>query len=395
MMAKRAAGNQAYFGKVADTISPAQQSGTLGGELQTTAQDALDAARKSGNAQAAPAYAASSNNPAVKIPSSAWNGLASDPAVAWALQKVKDNPLGGLQNAQEGSLQWLDAAKKFLDEQGENLSNAQPGADRNRYFGGNAKAASKLITSTVDPLVPEYAQARQIVSDNLKNVVTPMQQSPVGKLTRSDDFAQQAGTLLPEKPMDQGPGVTANVVKTLTAQDPSIVRRFTAQYLRDMMNEANQQGSGGLNVRGGANFAGKVAGNPTQESNLMTAVNGGGAPINPLAQALESFRAQGMKPEVNSATTTNAAESGALNKTSLWAYHPIMAAGAAIPAAIDKLRLGIGAKEMAKALAAPDSVGEIMKMARANGTYSPMKQQILANLLNATRQTAATPGPSQ
>ena len=110
---------------------------------------------------------------------------------------------------------------------------------------------------------------------------------------------------------------------------------------------------------------------------------------------LQSFRAQGMKPEVNSATTTNAAEAGALNKTSLWAYHPIMAAGAAIPAAIDKLRLGIGAKEMAKALAAPDSVGEIMKMARANGTYSPMKQQILANLLNATRQTAATPNQGQ
>ena len=56
MMAKRAAGNQAYFGKVADTISPAEQSGSLGGQLQSTAEQAIAAAQKARTAAVSPDY---------------------------------------------------------------------------------------------------------------------------------------------------------------------------------------------------------------------------------------------------------------------------------------------------------------------------------------------------
>lgn len=377
MMQARPPGNQALFDSAAASISPHDPlPDTLAGRMQAAAQGAIDTTRQQGNAQAAPYYARSSNDPNVKIPAQDWNALTSDPKIAWALEQTKNEPLGGMQNAQPGSLQWLDAAKKYLDSKGTALS--QTGEN---FFAGNAKSGANSITNAVDPLNADYAKARGIVAQNMQNNVVPMEQSQVGKLSRTDEFAAQGNTLLPQKPLDVTPQVIQRTARTINAQDPNIMRQFVAQFLRSNFNEGNQANIGGANIFGGSKFAANVAGNAEQEANLMAALRSSGANPDQMTSALQIFRAQGMKPTVNSATTANAAEGGLLGGGKLldFATRPWRA----IPGAMDSWRNGWATEGLADALSNPQSVERLLELARASGQHSPAKQQVLRGLLNA------------
>lgn len=379
MMQNRPGANAQVFGDAADSVAPANPlPDTLAGRMQTAATGAIDTARQQGNAAAAPYYARTSNDPSVRIPPADWNSLTADPAVAWALQQVQRDPLLGVQNATPGSAQWLDAAKKFLDSR----SNAL-GQSGDRYPAGQASNAATRITGAMDPVLPDYATARGIVAQNMRDNVVPMEQSQVGKLSRSDQFPAQAETLLPNKPMDVTPQVVGRTAATLGAQDPTIMREFVSQFLRGQYNEASQQNVAGPNTFGGAKFAAQVAGNPEQEANLMAALRSSGANPQQMQEAIQIFRAQGMKPAVNSATTSNAAEGSALGGGGIGGFvkNPI----SNTLGLIDNWRNGGAAADLARALGAPDSVGSLAELARANGTYSPTRQMMMANLLQASK----------
>lgn len=379
MMQARPAANEAMMGRVTGGISPVDPfPDVLAGRLQNAATGAIDAARNEGNVRAAPYYARSSNDPNVRIPPQDWNAIASDPAIGWALEQVRRDPLLGMQGATEGSVQWLDAAKKFLDSRGQSLQQAG-----DRYPAQQAAGAATRITGAVDPVVPDYARARAIVAQNMQDNVVPMEASQVGKLSRSDAFPAQAEALLPNKPMDVTPQVVERTTNTINAQDPNIMRQFVAQYLRGQFNEANQQNMGGPNVFGGSKFAAQVAGNPAQEANLVQALTSAGANPAQMMEALQIFRAQGMKPPVNSATTTNAAEGAALGGgVGNFIKNPI----SNTMGLIDKYRNGGAAQQLARALSSgASSVDDLAALARANGTYNPLQQQVLANLLMANR----------
>jgi hypothetical protein len=337
MMQNRPANNAALMNKVADSISPMPAvPDATAGALQNAAGQVIQGARDNGNALAAPYYATTSNNPSARIPSGDWNSLTSDPAIAWALQQTKNNPLLGVQGAAEGSLQWLDTAKKFLDSHSQAL--AQAG---NRFPATQAAAASRRITNAVDPLFPDYATARSIYEANQNNVVRPMEQGQIGKLASSDNFRTQANTLLPDAPMDVTPGVVGNTLGQIGAVDPNIGSQFLGQYLRGTFNEANQDGMAGGNPMGGAKFAAKVAGNPMQADNLTQAVNSVGADPLSLGNALEVFGAQGMRPPTNSATVFNANEASLLSGPMKW-----------LTAKGENWTNGLAAKDIARALMA-------------------------------------------
>jgi hypothetical protein len=376
IMQGRPQANEAMFNNAANAVSPTNPlPDTIAGQVQKAAQGAIDAARNDGNARAAPYYAQSSNNPAVKIPPHDWNQIAADPGISAALKAVKEDPFSGLQNAQEGSVQWLDAAKKWLDSQ----SSAKYQAG-DRYAGSTRAGAATDITSAIDPVVPAYAKARSIVADNMKNVVEPMEASQVGKLSRSDEFGQQSRAYLPETPLDVTPQVVERTTNTINAQDPNIMRQLLAQMLRSKFNESNQTNVAGDNVFGGAKFAAQVAGNAGQEANLGAALRSTGANGAPLQDALEIFRAQGMKPAVNSATAANMGEAAAGSHTWFDLRRPYKA----VTGMADNWVNGLAAKDLAKALADPNSIDRLQEMARINGKYSPAQQQLMVNLLRAT-----------
>lgn len=371
------------FGQIAP-VNPRPDD--LAGRLASTATTAISDARQAGNAKAAPYYATTTGNPNARIPAGDWATLTNDPLVLVALTKVKKDPVYGVTNAPEGSVAWLDAAKKWMDDQAGAASLAQKNNASRMYTAG-----TKDVTATADQHFPDYARARAIVADNMKRVVTPMQEGQVGKLSRSDEFGPQAAAFLPEKPLDVTPQVVGNTVKTLGAVDPEIVPQFLAQQLRGTFNESN---GGGIapNPMGGYQFAKKVADNPMQRANLVEALQASGKSPTPLIDSLDIFHAQGFKPTVNSATASNLAEGQALGSKSLLdaVSRPLGYAGKVS----DAWRNGLASRQLAEALASPDSVRRLEEMARANGTYSPVKQQMLINLL-LSQQNSATPPASQ
>jgi len=378
-MAQRPAQNAALFGRVADGIYANEiDPGAIGGTLKNAADAAIGNARNQGLTAAAPFYAKSSNDPSVKIPSNVWNSLVSDPAIASALQKTKADPLSGVTDAQAGSLQWLDAAKKRLDAQG---SKAGQSGDFNtpRLTG----IATNSITSAVDPLVPDYAKARGIIAQNMRDNVEPMQAGQVGKLASTSDFVNQAGSLLPEKPMDITPSVVQQTAKTVGAQDPTILNRFVAQHLRGTFNEANQDLQNGANQYGGAKFAAKVAGNDMQSQNLTSLLSSSGKNPQGLLDALDVWKAQGTRPQVGSATTFNNGESGLLSGAG--SYLSAIGKPLSLPGLLmDKAKFGMSTKALSEAMM-PDgmTVERFQALARANGAHSPTEQAQFAALLRA------------
>jgi len=274
-----------------------------------------------------------------------------------------------LQNATEGSLQWVDQAQKRLQGM---IDEAKTRG--NRYEAMQMQQAKDKLLTAADTAFPDYAKARGIVAKNMQDVVVPMQQSQVGKLAGSPNqdltFNQQAGALLPEKPMDVTPQVIARTRDTIAQQDPNIMRELIAQYLRGTMNESAQ----GQNPNGGAQFAAKVSANPTQAANLAEALKGTNqAPLNDM---LSIFKAQGMRPEAGSQTAANMAEQASLGDLKL---PQTMIGAAKIPFDwITKYRNASASSDLAKAFSegnrGKSSIDALSELARTNGKYDPVKQ---------------------
>lgn len=376
IMQNRPKANAATIEKAVSEIAPLESNpDTLAGRVQTAAGNSITAARRAGNKVAEPYYAASSNNPANRVPSQTWNSIIGDDGVMAALSAVKKDPYAGLQSAQEGSMAWLDQAKKYLD--GQIAEAKQKG---NNFAASQMEAARDKIVAAADTAYTDYAKARAIVAKNMQEKVVPLEQGQVGKLARSDDFKAQSSAFLPDAPADVTPDVVKNTANVIGVQDPDILKRFLAQDLRRKFNEANQQNVGGENVFGGSKFAASVAGNPAQEANLMAAIDAAGAPTAPFNDALSVFRAQGFKPSVNSATSANLGESGSMagNKLVNMLLNPVKT----VNGVADSWRNGWASSDLAKALSAgPDTVLRLEELARLNGTHDPIKQQMLINAL--------------
>lgn len=388
MMQNRPSANSAMFNKTADSIAPREAlPDMLAGQLQTAAKRVISSLRKEGNIAAEPMYAATSNNPANKIPSANWNSLTSDDGVVAALSAVKKDPYAGLQDAQPGSLAWLDQAKKHLDGQ---IEAAKLKGDS--FAAKQMGLAREKILAAADASFPDYAKARAIVAKNMQENVVPTEMGQVGKLAGVGEhnphaiipFKQQSEAFLPDAPADVTPSVVERTANALREQDPDILKRFLAQDLRRKFTEANQQNIGGENALGGAKFAAKVAGNADQEANLIAAIRSSGADAAPFQDSLDIFRAQGHKPPVNSETVANADEAGKLGGALGALSRPFKA----IPGMIDQWRNGMATSDLAKALAAQDANGplRIEELARINGVHDPIKQQMLINALMANPQ---------
>lgn len=389
MMQNRPKANSTMFNQAVDTVAPVERlPDTLAGGVQSAAKNAISALRKEGNVAAEPYYAATSNNPANKVPPHTWNMLLSDDGVASVLQTVKKDPFRGLQDAKEGSLQWIDQAKRYLD----GLKSEAEMAGNNDRARVLSAARDKLV-SAADASFPDYAKARAVVAKNMQENVMPTEMSQVGKLAGVGEhnphavlpFKAQSETLLPNDPADVTPSVVERTARIIGEQDPDILKRFVAQDLRRKYAESSQSNMGGENVFGGAKFAANVAGNPTQRENLIAALRASGADTEPFQDAINIFRAQGYKPPVNSATTANANEQGLMSGRRV----ADVLMGRVRPM-VDNWRNGWATSGMAEALAAgPDTVARIEELARANGVHDPMKQQMLINLLLSNQ--AASP----
>ena len=334
--------------------------------LQQAAQGAITDARQAGNRAAAPYYAAAENSP---IPGHDWNTAISNPAVREAMQAVRGSARWGVTNEAPGSLRWLDAAKRWIDDK---LVDARPSEAR---IWNDARAALLDATRTV----PEYATARQIVAQNRQQVVNPMQASPVGDIARTVNLPAeqamqaQAQILAPAAPRALDPNTIRETARVIGRQDPDVLRQWTRQNLEGIFAESSQNLMSGVHQAGGAKFATAIAGNPRQQANLQALISsstGSNETWVGFRRMLDIMEAEGKRMPAGSMTEFNRQISSDLARAGAGA----VAAGAASPGrlstavwdAYQRFRYGQNSAEMARILTDPESVRLLNRLARTN-----------------------------
>lgn len=334
--------------------------------LQQAAQGAITDARQAGNRAAAPYYAAAENRP---IPGHDWNTAIANPAVREAMEAVRGSARWGVTNEAPGSLRWLDAAKRWIDDK---LVDARPSEAR---IWNDARATLLDATRTV----PEYATARQIVAQNRQQVVNPMQASPVGDIARTANLPAeqamqaQAQILAPVAPRALDPNTIRETARTIGRQDPDVLRQWTRQNLEGIFAESSQNLMSGANQAGGAKFATAIAGNPRQQANLQALISsstGSNDTWIGFRRMLDIMEAEGKRMPAGSMTEFNRQISSDLARAGAGA----VAAGAASPGrlstavwdAYQRFRYGQNSAEMARILTDPESVRLLNRLARTN-----------------------------
>jgi len=303
VLSQRPAENRQAFTGVLNQVGPQVADPTaIAPRIQTAATDVVDSARQAGNTAARPFYQAAETQ---RVPASTWNSAVSDPAIAAALQRVKRDPLLRLQNETEGSVRWLDAAKKYLDEAANpNLT----ATALERTGAANAAGAARDVRSGVDAVVPAYQRARGIVEQNMENVVKPLERQPIGQLANADTFAKQKAILFPANPETLTPQAVRQTISQLRMRDPTAAQDLTRQFLQTQFDEATQKLIKGQNEWGGAKFSSIIMGNDQQAKNLRAAIEAlpnGKQALPGFNKFIEIMEAQGKRQPAGSMTEFN------------------------------------------------------------------------------------------
>lgn len=366
MMNNRAAATRAAVEQQLDTVAPmpAEPSRTPV-RMQQAAEKSITNARQAGNAAAGPSYAQAATE---SIPANRWNTLTTQPAAQKALSSVKAATEYGVTMEREGSIRWLDAAKKWLDAKIQS-PNTTP-AERRIWEQGRT-----AIINEADAASSAYRQGRTTVARNMRDTVNPMQESPVGDIANlkgipaEHAMRAQSEILMPQAPRALNPATIQKTIATIGQQDPGAARDFVRQNVQAIFDEAAQNLSSGTNQWGGAKFASQVAGNPRQRENLRALIESSSdrTAWNGFNRLLEVLEAQGKRHAPGSQTAQNLRVEGQLSMGGAGALPATVAspnkAMSMIGEWYDNFRFGKNTEEMARILTDPNSVMLMRKLA--------------------------------
>lgn len=353
---------------------PANPSGTPV-RLQAAAEGAITEARQAGNRAADPLYRSAEQFQGGKgMNATEWDALLKQPAAEKALQSVRAATEYGVTTEPFGSVRWLDAAKRWIDAKLQKPDT--PPAEKRIWQEGR-----DAIVQAADKASPDYAAARAVVAQNRRDVVNPMQQSPVGDIAASrgqfkdvpaeSAMRAQSEILMPQAPRALDPMTIRKTVDTLNRQDPTAARDFAAQNIRAIFDETTQNLASGANPAGAAKFAAQIAGNPRQKDNLQALIEASGGGRQAWVgfnRLLEVFEAQGKRLAPGSPTAQNLRLEGQLSGGGAGT----VAAQAASPGramsfiadAYDNFRFGKNTEEMARILTDSKSVDLMRQLAK-------------------------------
>lgn len=391
-MAARPAQNRQAFENVLRQVGPEVADPTaIAPRVQQSAERVINEARQAGNAAARALYEAAE---ARAISPSQWNNLTANPAIASALARVKNNPQLGLQNEMPGSVRWLDAAKKFLDEA------AQPGMSAtalDRVAAASSARNAAQLRGAVDVDVPEYARARGIVERNVREVVEPLQRQPIGQLAEAQQFPAQARVLFPANPETLTPSLVRQTFTQLNRQDPTAARDLTRQFLQTRFDEITQNLLKGANEFGGAKFAAEIAGNTKQAQNLRAAVESlpnGKEAFKGFSKFLQIMEAQGKRQGGGSMTEFNRQMTEELSRGGNVAGAASTIASPGRLASIvrewyERFQYGRNSEELARLFIDPQAVNKMVALAKLNAG-NPGAQAIAASIVTSNMQLQGT-----
>jgi hypothetical protein len=326
----------------------------LGNQVKVAADTAIDRARQQGNARAGPLYQAAEQG---RIPSSDWNTLTANPVIAEALKKVKGNPYYGITDEAEGSIRWLDAAKKFLDDEADAFSRKGK-----NYASGVAGGSAKDIRTTADLTSSDYAAARKLIEQNMRQNVEPKQLSATGDLAATSNPGTQFDRL--KGPLSN-PSVVQKTASDIKMSNPKAYAQLVREGLETEFDAAMKVQQTGGQQAGGARFVRQLRGTDQTRQNVEALVKQlpeGNTILAGYNKLLDTLELTGNRLPVGSRTAANQLQAEDLTSAGLIRDTISLSPGKWW----DRIEQSMSAKKMAKLFTDPESVKKMRQMAVTN-----------------------------
>jgi hypothetical protein len=345
---------------------PITQRPKMGTEVQRAAQAEQRAVQKQITEEASPAFEAIKEK---KIPQSWMTNLENESAVIAEASKAVDNIPAYkdlLKGFESNSIARVEAMRQYLADKYDNLATQAQGK-----VTGEMKAYQTARTKLVqkaDDQVTGYKPAREQYQATREKFETPIIESPIPNLARTNELAKQFGEVFATNPAQSGlnPEKVSRTIKAMANADPNLPKEFLNQYMRASL-EGVQRASSRQAGTVGARFADTIVKNTTQKENLKAAfreVYGtkGSEAVKGLNVMLDVLEAQGRRLPSGSPT----AEKGMLAEESIGLLGKSFRN---IPGAIGNLYQGIfygrDYEKIAKAITSPNGVEALEKLAKA------------------------------
>jgi hypothetical protein len=369
-MTDRPAGQRQAFETAVQNVGPTPTSATPT-NLQAAAENLIGGARQS----------LTQNNDALYKQAGRVNvypapAIFANPRIAEAVDAVTGTAKYGVKGGSPTSFETLIAAKKYLDDEYATQMSGATGLQ----LGASSitKSAKNQLNDYLKENSPQYKRGAANYETALSQQINPIEQGPVGKISKGADAAQ---VLMPPKPVSLYPADIKRTVELLRRKDPEAVPSFVRQQLEANFNEAAQNLQGGPNQMGGPKFAANIAGNKQQKDNLRTLIteSSGMQAYQGFEKFLDTMEAQGQRLPANSATTFNEMArqemgAGLLSK----AATPLQPSRVA--KFFEEYQMGNNSKKLAEMLVDPNSVNKLEELART-GPKSLKRQAIVNSLL--------------
>lgn len=302
----QAAGDVAVGGLSPNRLPPTQ----AGLRAQRAATDEVGAEQAAINAQTRPLY---QSVEAVPIDPVAHQALMSDPLFAQTLREVRNDPalnrtVGHLPDNSVGVVDLVQRRMREAAAAAQTPGQAHTSNLRATNIEDARTGAVQAAEAATGGATGPYAQARQTQADLRQNVLEPLNEGPLGQISRTNDIQAQGRTILPNAPAHGSEAEIADTVRRLARRDPQAVENVVHTHVRGVFDEAMQDIASGPNAFGGAKFAAAIAGNTQQARNLEAAVRAlpnGNARWEGFNRFLETARATGNAPRQGSATAFN------------------------------------------------------------------------------------------
>jgi hypothetical protein len=261
-MADRAAGNQA----MADTTLkqsfgdiPADPYG-VAPRVQGAAESEVSRVRQGINEKARPYYDSSRGQ---VLPDAEFQQIAENPSFQAGLKAIRNDPVLGpaIADLPDNAVGVVDAVKKQLDDmQTAALDATKP----QRFLAGEIGKGRDEMLGVADTAAPDYATAREIVTEGRQTVLNPLERGPTGQLADAGQFEQQSKILFDPKPLPGSEKQVGQAVANIVKTDPEAARNLVNMKMRQTFDEATQRLQSGEAQWGGAKFAAVLAGNSQQ-----------------------------------------------------------------------------------------------------------------------------------
>lgn len=281
--------NQAVEREIGQSPGPVE----AGAGAQRVMDSAINDAKASRLHESTPLYQASTNNPRNLLPEDAMARLEADPFMQKVLADVKGDPLYGLQDAPNNSLQVVDYVKQHLDDL---IEQAERRGQNNRVRLLNERR--KDLLATADKHFPDYTAARGKYAA-MSPPVDELEQGLPGVISRLKDTSLQRASHIIMDPKSD-PVRVANVRRLFERKGAHQEwQDVTRQYLRDVW-ETQSRDNIGDSTNLGANFRKKIFGTPRSRDVLKAAL--GPERYESFDKLMTVLEATGRAPRVQSMT---------------------------------------------------------------------------------------------